>query len=151
METGEQLFKVYEELFETWRSQVDSYWQRSNYFAAFETVAIAGCWHVLNVEHVGRQLWAGSMMSVLGIALTIVWLFNNSKTHGYVLYWWESLKDIEMKAGLTTQQLDYVKRQEGGGFPRYSCLLQAVPAIFLVAWLALFVWSLWLSCACSGH
>ena len=47
---GEQLFTVYQQLFETWRSQVDSYWQRSNYFAAFETAAIAGCWHILTAK-----------------------------------------------------------------------------------------------------
>lgn len=33
--------EVYKTVFETWRAQVDSYWQRSNYFAAFETAALA--------------------------------------------------------------------------------------------------------------
>lgn len=147
METEEKLFKVYEQLFETWRSQVDSYWQRSNYFAAFETAAIAGCWHILTVEH--RVPWAGCTMSGLGIVLTIVWFCNNQKTHKYVLHWWNALEKIEDKVGLRPYEADFVTRQKGGGFPRYSYLLQAVPVIFLVAWAALFVWSLLLSCACG--
>ena len=34
---------VYKVMWDTWRSQVDSYWQRSGYFALFETAAIGGC------------------------------------------------------------------------------------------------------------
>ena len=48
--------EVYKTIFETWRSQVDSYWQRNTYFAAFETAALAGCWYL--VEHSHRE-WAG--------------------------------------------------------------------------------------------
>jgi hypothetical protein len=148
MEAQEQLVKVYEQIFDTWRSQVDSYWQRSNYFAAFETAAIAGCWHVLTMEH--RVSWAGTALSFLGIALTIVWIINNHKTHKYVRYWWDSLKTVEDKIGLTPHEVDFVKRHPGTGFPRYRYLAQIVPAIFLIAWVTLFVWSLVLSCACSG-
>jgi len=149
MDEADKLLKVYEQIFHTWRSQVDSYWQRSNYFAAFESAAVAGCWHILNTEH--RQPWAGCTMSVLGIALTAVWLYNNHKTHGYVRYWWEKLADIEKEADLKSYRADFVTQQKGGGLIPYSYLLQAVPVIFLAAWLVLFVWSLLLSCACSGR
>jgi len=146
MEPDEKLFQVYTQIFETWRSQVDSYWQRSNYFAAFETAAIAGCWHILSRQH--DEIWAGGVVSILGIALTIVWLYNNHKTHGYVLYWWESLRVIESK--LDVAGTDFVTQQKGGGLPPYRYLIQIVPIIFLMAWSILFIWSLLLSCTCKG-
>ena len=71
---------LYKVLFDTWRSQVDSYWQRSNYFAAFETVAVAACWHLLDTKH----FWTEVGLSILGILLTITWYLNNRKTHSYV-------------------------------------------------------------------
>jgi len=49
--------------------------QRSNYFAAFETVAVAGCWHLLDTKH----FWTEVGLSILGIALTITWFLNNRK------------------------------------------------------------------------
>jgi hypothetical protein len=42
MEIRDRL-EVYKTLFETWRFEVNSHWQRSSYFAAFETVAVAAC------------------------------------------------------------------------------------------------------------
>ncbi len=38
------LMEVYKTISDTWRSQVDSSWQRSTYFAAFEIAALGGCW-----------------------------------------------------------------------------------------------------------
>jgi hypothetical protein len=43
--------EVYKEAFETWRYEVNSYWQRNNYFSAFEIAAIAGCWYVVEHSH----------------------------------------------------------------------------------------------------
>jgi len=54
--------EVYKVVFETWRSQVESYWQRSNYFAAFETAALTGCWYL--VEH--KHPKVGIFVSILG-------------------------------------------------------------------------------------
>ncbi len=42
--------EVYRTTFETWRFEVDSYWQRNSYFAAFETAAITGCWYLLEKD-----------------------------------------------------------------------------------------------------
>jgi hypothetical protein len=39
--TKAERLDLYKIIFETWRSQVDSSWQRSNYFAAFETAPSA--------------------------------------------------------------------------------------------------------------
>ena len=146
METDDKLLKVYEQIFWTWRSRVDSYWQRSNYFAAFESAAIAGCWYVLSGDH--GQPWAGCTLSGLGLFLTAVWLCNNHKTHKYVRYWWKKPKAIEEKCDMKSFEADFVTQHPGGGFPRYSLLLQAVPAMFLVAWIALFARSLLLLCGC---
>ena len=74
---------VYKVMWDTWRSQVDSYWQRSGYFALFETAAIGGCWYLAS----GRcllEMVAGIGSSILGIALTAVWHRNNEKMHIYV-------------------------------------------------------------------
>jgi hypothetical protein len=151
MERDDKLFKVYEQIFQTWRWQVDSYWQRSNYFAAFETAAIAGCWLVLTAKD--RHIWAGSILSGLGVILTIAWFYNNHKTHKYISHWWESLRKLETneKIGLESLGVNFVTQQEGGGFPPYHCLPQIVAAIFMGAWLILFVWSLLLPCACPRH
>ena len=98
-----------------------------------------------------RRLWAGATLSGLGIVLTVVWLLNNQKTHAYVLHWWKKLAELEQTLGLHPHNADAVTQQKGGGFPPYSGLLQAIPVIFLVAWVCLLAWGLSLSCVCSGH
>jgi hypothetical protein len=138
------LYEVYGLLFETWRFQVDSYWQRSSYFAAFETAAIAGCWELL--KH--KDLWAACTLSVLGFLLTMIWLYNNYKTHKYVSHWWNSLCETEAKLGLRDNDMDFVSQQKGGGLMPYRHVVQAVPLIFSLAWLILFVRTLLVSCAC---
>ena len=83
--------QLYWAILETWSGQVDSYWQRTSYFAAFETVAIAGTWEVVNEGY--RK--TGLCLFGFGVILTALWIFNNVKTHQYVVYWWEVLKEIE--------------------------------------------------------
>jgi hypothetical protein len=124
------LLDIYKVIFQTWRWQVDSYWQRSSYFAAFETAAIAGCWHLVE-----QKRWQGLLVSVLAILLTVVWFLNNLKTHGYVDYWWRALTKIEAKLG--TQNVSFVTNQGGSRYVQYHHLMQAVPVIFLSAWLVL--------------
>jgi len=69
-----QLLQVYKSLFDTWRFEVNSHWQRSSYFAAFETVAIAAYWKVRSVP--SDRGWA-IFLSMLGAILTGVWFLNN--------------------------------------------------------------------------
>jgi hypothetical protein len=59
--------EVYRNAYDTWRFEVDSYWQRNVYFAAFETAAIGGCWYLL--EH--QKLSIGLVFAVLGTGLTL--------------------------------------------------------------------------------
>jgi hypothetical protein len=60
--------EVYRNVYETWRFEVDSYWQRNIYFAAFETAAIGGCWYLL--EH--QRLVMGLVFAALGTGLTLL-------------------------------------------------------------------------------
>jgi hypothetical protein len=130
--------EIYRTIFETWRSQVDSYWQRSNYFAVFETAALAGCWYLMECKH-----WCmGLFSAILGILLTVIWLLNNSKVHTYVLHWWDSIKVIEGHLSLEDQQFDFARqldRKPRGCVNRipYSCLVQFVPGLFMIAWIGL--------------
>jgi hypothetical protein len=135
--------EVYKTIFETWRFQVDSYWQRSSYFAAFETATIAGVWGVLEAN----RLWTGLTFSVLGLALTLIWFLNNAATHKYVLHWWNALKTVEEKLSLKNYGTDFVTQHEGsGGMVPYRILIQSVPGIFTLAWAALFAWGLYKLC-----
>jgi len=54
--------EVYKTIFDTWRSQVDSSWQRSSYFAGFEIAAIGGCW-LLASSNDNLALGAGVVFS----------------------------------------------------------------------------------------
>ena len=145
MDEHQRMVELYKTIFETWRFQINSYWQRSSYFAAFETAAIFGCWHLI----VGTppHLKAGALVSILGAVLTIIWLINNHKTHKYVDYWWIALGKIEGKLALPLSTVDgkqqeqsdfaFVGRHTGSGQPPYTWVVQSVPVLFFVVWLAL--------------
>jgi hypothetical protein len=135
----------YKLLFDIWRSQVDSYWQRSSYFAAFETVALAACWHLLDTKH----LWTELGFGILGISLTIVWYVNNWKTHAYVRHWWEAIISLEKQLGLGANAFaTQIERQHKS--VKYRNLMQAVPVLFVAAWIALLAaGGIRLICYCS--
>ena len=144
----DELLTIYQTIFETWRSQVDSYRQRSAYFAAFETAAIAGCWDVLRQN---KTLWVGILLAILGSFLTFAWIYNNHKVHKYVVHWWDSLRKLEKQLHMDAEGTDFVTQQQGGGFPPYSMLVQVVPVLFLIGWLSLFVWGVALWCGCASR
>jgi hypothetical protein len=133
-----ELVQIYKSLFDTWRFQVNSHWQRSSYFAAFETVAIGACWKVLTDGYRST----GIMLSGLGIALTIVWFLNNRKTHFYAHYWFQAVGDVETKLMERTGEhgIDFAGRllnRPRVDLLRHPNLVQAVPAIFSIAWFGL--------------
>ncbi len=137
-----ELMDVYKTLFETWRSQVDSYWQRSNYFAVFETAAVSGCWILISGSRM-VEIVAGLVLSILGIGLTMVWHHSNDKTHTYVLHWWDSIRNIETRLNLAPNdfaeqltQAQEIRHQRDGGI-QYRDLIQRVPLLFGIAWAAL--------------
>jgi len=135
--------EIYKTIFETWRSQVDSWWQRSNYFAAFELAALAGCWHLVESGH----LWTALLGSILGISLTIVWWSSNSAVHNYVDYWWASIRKIEQKVSLQDEGFDFVGQHPGShGWVRYSRLVQIVPGLFMAAWIVLVGYEFYHAC-----
>jgi len=144
METTE-LLEVYKSLFDTWRFEVNSHWQRSSYFAAFETVAIAACWKLLT--DLSGSRWLGAVVVVLGILLTAVWFLNNNKTHFYAVYWLKAVSKIEntlvQRGGeegidFATQILSRPRHPI-----RHRHLVQAVPLLFLVGWVTLFFFAVY--------
>jgi hypothetical protein len=119
---------------ENWRFQVNSGWNRSNYFAVVETVALAGAWQVLG-EH--KHPATAFFFAFLGLLSTLIWLLNDLINHAYIHYWWRA----------TGQSHDYDKKAEelgGRWWPnvglKYSHLMHVIPIIFSAAW----IWILWL-------
>jgi hypothetical protein len=136
---------VYEQLFTTWRSQVDSYWQRSAYFAAFETAAVAACWHLIETSHRRAPIFA----SILGLLLTLVWFLNNRAVRKYVLHWWSSLQDLEGKLKFHDLGFDYVAQHRGsGGVLEYHWIVQSVPIVFAIVWILLLLFGVSKLCPC---
>lgn len=136
--------EVYKAVFETWRSQVDSYWQRLNYFAAFETAAITGGWLLVSGPRIS-EVGAGCLFSALGIALTVVWHKSNDKMSRYVRHWWNSIRECERELRLhpydfaqkLEEQQDKQKAEQKTA--EYHVLIQYVPKLFGVGWIALLV------------
>ena len=98
------LIQLYWAIFEAWSAQVDSYWTRTNYFAAFEIAAIGGTWVVLNAN----DLTVGRYSLVLASFLTASWIFSNVKSHDYLMYWWKALAEIEAMPGWEQKKPDFV-------------------------------------------
>jgi hypothetical protein len=139
-----ELMGVYKTMFETWRSQVDSYWQRSSYFAVFETAAVSGCWILVSGSRL-VEILAGLALSILGTLLTVVWHYSNKKTHTYVRHWWDSVRKIEARLNLAPNdfaeqltQAQEIRHQRDGGI-QYRDLIQRVPLLFGIAWAVLFL------------
>jgi|SRR5580658_3442728 hypothetical protein len=130
--------EVYKAIFETWRYEVDSYWQRNNYFAAFETAALAGCWYV--VEH--SYLWPGLAFSLLGLMSTVVWFVTSIAVHRYVAYWWKSIQEIEVKLSLKSDGLNFAAKHPGSGL-HPSFLVHLIPVLFAAGWIVILVLSIY--------
>jgi hypothetical protein len=145
-----QLVQVYKTLFETWRFQVNSHWQRSSYFAAFETVALAACWKLFT-DKPDTHPAVGFVLVLLGCTLTGVWYLTNNRTHEYALYWLKAVGEIEtmLMKGRGEQGIDFAKKilddkrstiKQSKIGHRY--LERSVPLLFLVAWIALFLFGI---------
>lgn len=142
---------VYKEIFHTWRYEVDSYWQRNNYFAAFETAALAGCWYVVEPQ---RHLWVGLGFALLGLASATIWRLTSEAVHNYVSYWWIAVKDVEEKLTLGCEGLDYATQHTGSGRPlgqRPSRLVLHIPVLFMLAWIVIAAFAAHSLCSCRGH
>ena len=123
-----ELQEVYRNVYDTWRFEVDSYWERNSYFAAFEVAAIAGCWYVIE-KHGGM----GAILSSLGFASSLLWLWNNVAVHSYIEYWWHSAKTIESEL---SPEYRFATNHPGSGLTP-SLGAKLVPVLFGVAWFAL--------------
>lgn len=129
--------QVYQTTVETWRYEVDSYWQRNNYFAAFETAALAGCWYV--VEH--SQPWPGLAFSFLGLISAIIWYITSLAVLKYVRYWWGAIKTAESKLSLGNLCLDFATKHPGSKL-HPSSLVLVIPLLFGAAWLVILAFTI---------
>jgi hypothetical protein len=136
----ERMMEVYKATVETWRSQVDSSWQRSTYFATFEIAAVGGCWFLVsNTQRL--QIAAGAAFSFGGLALTVIWYLSTKKTWEYVRHWWDSICTIEKSIPLApydfAQQLQ--SKEKEMQWVRYRTLVFSIPRLFCLAWSAIFL------------
>lgn len=144
----EELLEIYKALFETWRFQVNSHWQRSSFFSAFETVALVACWRLFTDKPDTHMAFLGVLLAFLGFALTVVWLLMNNRTHQYALYWLRAVGEIETKLMKNSceWEIDFAKKildTKRSKIPRSTIehhqLELAVPSLFFIAWIALFL------------
>jgi hypothetical protein len=153
-DTKDTLVQIYWAIFEAWSAQVNSYWTRTNYFAAFELAAIAGSWVVLDDKKliVGHRslLIVAVPTGLLAIALTAAWIFSNVKSYDYHIYWWSVLKTIESRGGWGIIRPDYVSEHENRRtkhleHPRFekweyhTFTNWHVPIAFFVIWIGVIV------------
>jgi hypothetical protein len=135
--------EVYKTIFQTWRDEVDSYWQRNSYFAAFETALLAACWYVVDHAHI----WSGLAFAVLGFVSALIWLLTSVAVHRYIDYWWRSIKEIEDKLPLKDEGLNFATKHPGSGM-HPSLLVHMTPVLFAVGWVVIFLFAL--HCLCPG-
>lgn len=140
--------EVYKVALETWKFQVNSYWTRNSYFAAFETALTFGVWKVSETHPS-----AGFGFAIVGLLLTTVWFLNNDRLHEYIVFYWErsialerlALADAAKEEHQETQHLflvsgfDEWRSKRTNHHPKfrinYSDIVQFVPLLFLVAWM----------------
>ena len=136
--------EVYRNTSEIWRFEVDSYWHRNNYFAAFETAALAGCWYLLE----RNRYVVGLTFSVLGTFLTAFWFWNNIAVHRYIKYWWEALQISEAHLDLGNRPLNFATKHPGSNL-KPSLAAKMVPLMFAAAWIFLDIYSICHLCGCG--
>lgn len=141
MDDNERTELIYKTIFDTWRSQVDSSWQRSTYFAAFEIAAIGGCWLLASGEKL-LPVGAAIVVSVGGLLLTLIWYLSTKKTQEYVRHWWESVLAIENGLLPTPSPYNFAQQLDRKGKDEYRKLLPGIPVLFSAAWIALFTLSI---------
>ena len=158
-DTKDTLVQIYWAIFEAWSAQVNSYWTRTNYFAVFEVAAIAGSWAVLDdrtlITSNRSLLIAAGLTFLLGLILTVAWIFSNLKSYDYHMYWWGVLEEIEKGDGWISRAPCFVsgyqerrKKRPILGYLKYHNFTNwFVPTTFLIIWailvfgLALLRWS----------
>jgi len=136
--------------YETWRFQVDSYWTRNSYFAAFEVAAAAGVWKLTDAVH----YWMAFCLAIVCAGLTAIWFIANTRVHEYIEFWWAMAIDsdplnasetssAQKEFGLASRFEDWRRSKDKRHRLRYSHLVQIIPTLFLIGWLCLGCYSLW--------
>ena len=148
MAQAEQGLDLYKVANETWRFQVQQFWTRNSYFAAFETAALAGVIKLLEA-----QAGLASLFSAAGIVLTLLWFFSNDRLQEYIRFWWSKMMELEEANALSQPDPNRTALRLAADFSRwrgdrpthrprwpwrYSSLVQVIPILFVILWVALF-------------
>jgi len=133
-ERADNRVEIYRLMVETWRWQIGSNWQRTDYFAAFQTALLLAAGKIILDWH----FRAGIVTSIFGLALNIGWVLNDMKAGSYINYWWEAAKRAEAElhwkfiTAYDKNARDWGVRRE---WPKYNYLMWYVRLLFTVAWI----------------
>jgi len=129
---------------ENWRFQIQQFWSRNSYFAAFQTASIAGVVKLSESHVIVARWFCGA-----GIALALLWWLSNDRLQQYNRFWWEKLIELEKRyipdANGPRLAADFARWRASRPHRlprvpwRYSSLPQLVPVVFIAAWAVLFV------------
>jgi hypothetical protein len=126
-----------------WQFQINSFWSRNSFFAAFHSAIMAAVWQIsknASMMAPGRRL-AATGFCYAGIFLSLVWLVNNVRVHQYIVYWWtrassiEKLLNREENARLVQ---GYEGRRPGKLVPgQYHVWMNLSPVLFIGVWVVI--------------
>ncbi len=126
-----------------WQFQINSYWSRNSFFAAFHSAIMAAVWQVSkNAASMAplRKLTAEGICYA-GTFLAFVWLVNSIRVHQYITYWWtraasiEKLMSREERACLIQ---GYDNRRPPKVIPgEYHIWMNMIPVLFIGLWLVI--------------
>lgn len=136
-----QYESLYNSALSTWKFQIESFWIRASSFAVFELAFAAGLWKLFDEKHFYTTIG----MSIGAITLTIVWVINNFRLHDYITYYKNRLDHYEGLLGLSADDSIFLgfednrppKKMPGS----YHLYVQCIPALFLVGWVWMLIWS----------
>jgi hypothetical protein len=142
MDIDENHRMFFEAALDAWKFQVDSYWTRMSHFAVFELAFAAGLWKVFD----GQHYYTSAGLAAGAIALTIIWIANNSRIHEYILFNWSRVAHFESLLALSPQDSivhNFQSNRPPKTFPgEYHQYIHTIPVLFLLGWLWMLIWSL---------
>jgi len=111
------------------QSEATLHWSRNSYFLVVMSILILA-FGQKSVENLGQLALFQALISILGVALSVVWLLIQYRSSRYILYY----KDEARKLAKSTDTTDVYPEKLGGIEMRQ--LAYALPVVFLVIWFA---------------
>lgn len=139
----ESLQEDFRTALDIWQFQINSYWSRNSYFAAFHSAIMAAVWEITKPPGIASPLrkLAAEGFCYAGIFLSLVWLVNNVRVHQYIMYWWTRASSIEKlleRQEAARLVLGYEGRRPRKLIPgEYHIWVNLIPVLFIVVWLVI--------------